>query len=88
MGKVEAYGLYLQSPKTFVLSSHNFVETNLELFSYFYNPLVFLSVDDFDVPSLHLGIDDLVLKVDIHFQVICDVVSTHGFLPIDNVVMN
>ncbi len=58
------------------------------MFSYFYNPLVLLSVDDIDVPSFHLGIDELVLEVDLHFEVICDVVSTHGFLPIDNVVMN
>ncbi len=85
--KVEAYGLYLQSFKTFVHSPHNFVETNLALFSYL-TPLVLLSVDNFDVPSLHLGIVELVLEVDPHFEVICDVVSTHGSLPIDNVVMN
>jgi len=86
--KVEAYGLYLQSPKTFVQSPHNFAKTNLTLFSYFYNPLVLLSVDDFDVPSFHLSIDELIFEVDLHFEVICDVVSTHDFLPVDNVVTN
>jgi hypothetical protein len=78
----------LQSPKTFVQSPHNFAKTNLTLFSYFYNPLVLLSVDDFDVPSFHLSIDELIFEVDLHFEVICDVVSTHDFLPIDNVVTN
>jgi hypothetical protein len=60
--KVEAYGLYLQSPEKIVQFPHNFVETNLTLYSYFYNPLVPLNVDDFDVPSFHLGIDELVLE--------------------------
>jgi hypothetical protein len=34
--KVETYRLYLQSPKTFVQSPHNFAETNFTLFSYFF----------------------------------------------------
>jgi hypothetical protein len=54
---VKAYGLYLQLPKEYVQFSHN-TKANPTLTSYFYNPLVLLSVDDFDVLSFDLGIDE------------------------------
>jgi hypothetical protein len=69
-----AYGLYLQSLKDCVQFSHNFTKANPTLISYFYDLLVLLSVDDFDVLSFDLGIDERRYKVELDFKVVCDVV--------------
>ncbi len=91
--------MYLQSLKDCLQISHNFTEANPTLISYFYNPLVLLSVDDFDVLSFDLGIDEQRFKVELDFKVVCDVVPkvvqsccdvvfTYGYVPINNVESN
>jgi hypothetical protein len=95
----KAYGLYLQSLKECVQFSHNFTKSNPTLISYFYNPLVILNVDDFDVFSFDLSIDERRFKVELDFKVVCDVVpkvvqsrcdvvSTCGYVPINDVESN
>jgi hypothetical protein len=53
--------------------------------------LILLSVDDFDVLSFDLGIDERRFKVELDFKVVqscCDVVSTYGYVPICDVGSN
>ncbi len=66
--------MYLQSLKECVQFPHNFTKANPTLTSYFYNPLVLWSVDDFDVFSFDLGIDEWRFKIERKFKIVCDVV--------------
>lgn len=50
-----------------------YFKANPTLTSYFYNPLVFLSVDDL-CSLFDLGIDERRFKVELNFKVVCDVV--------------
>jgi hypothetical protein len=95
----KAYGLYLRSLKECVQFPHNFTKANPTLISYFYNPLILLSVDDFDVLSFDLGINERRFKVELDFKVVCDVVpkvvqsccdvvSTYGYVLIYDVGSN
>jgi hypothetical protein len=94
----KAYGLYLQSLKC-VQFSQNFTKANRTLISYFYNPFIVLSVDDFDGLSFDLSIDEQRFKVELDFKVVCDVVLkvvqsccdvvfTYGYVPNNGVGSN